>query len=54
MIAASLVSVGGELNIRACGLSTNGLPSPRRAVSTASIAVQFGPAIGSAESKRTL
>ena len=36
--AASLVSVGGELKLRACGLSSNGVPFPRRAVSRADFA----------------
>jgi hypothetical protein len=52
-MSASLVSVGGELNMRACGFISNGEPSPRHAVSFASFAVQLGPAIGSTASKRT-
>ena len=53
-MSASLVGVGGELNRRACGRRAKGVPLPRRAVSRASIAVQFGPATGSTLSKRTV
>ena len=53
-MAASLVIMGGVLNARDWGCSTNGLPEPRCTTKRASSAVQFAPATGVTESKRML